>query len=296
MRSLSLVLAAAAACGGARAAIVGFSLDIEPGPGTPEAVGFVNTMAAYRALLDADGSGLVLSADAGTAWTGADFNVTVNGTNKLLYQWIADLCDQTVIMDYDRNASNLLVRAAPFLAYADAQVARGLRRSVVVGVAVAPPGAPATWWQTANVSELEALVAAVNPALTAHASFAREYAVFHAGTLFNATNGGTEPVPPVSIGERKALWYLVDAWVYDPSAQDAFLAFARQQKVGLVYDAPHAGSRPHIGADKGDEQLYRAFVQRAGAQGIDVQFLSGLSDFAYDLAFIKATNGSGGGA
>ena len=290
--SLVSLAVLAAALRASRAAIVGFSLDIEPGPGTQDAVDFVNVMAAYRGLLDApSGAGLVLSADAGTAWTAPSFNVTVNGTNRLLFQWIADLCDESVIMDYDRNATTLLLRAAPFLAYADAQVASGLKKSVVVGVAVATPGAPPTWWQTADPAELEALVARVDPALTAHPSFARRYAVFHAGTLWNATGNGTAPLPP-GIGERKALWYLLDEWVYDSAAQDAFLAFAKQQRVDLVYDAPHAGARPHIGASKADEALYAAFVRRAGAQGIDFEFLSGLSDFEYDLAFLRATNGA----
>jgi len=292
-RGGSLVLALALLFShAARAAIVGFSLDIEPGPGTQDAVDFVNTMAAYRGLLDAAGGGLRLSADAGTAWTQPYYNLTVNGTNKILYQWIGDLCDESVVMSYDRNASNLLVRVTPFLEYADAQVARGLNRSVVVGVAIATPGSPATWWQTESATELESLIASVDPALVAHASFARQYAVFYAATLYNATNGGTDPLPP-SIGERKALWYLDDDWVYDAQAQDAFFAFAAQQRVGLVYDAPHAGNRPHIGASKADEALYQAFVRRAGAQGIDVEFLSGLSNFAYDLAFIKEMNGGG---
>jgi hypothetical protein len=285
---LLLLLAALAAV--ARGAVVGFSLDIEPGPGTQDAVDFVNTMAVYRGLLDADGGGLRLSADAGTAWTQSYYNVSVNGTNKILYEWIADLCDETVVMSYDRNATNLLVRVGPYLAYADAQVARGLNRSVVVGVAIATPGSPQTWWQTQSSTELEALIASVDSALSGHASFARKYAVFFAATLFNATNGGADPLPP-SIGERKALWYVDDEWVYSAQAQDAFFAFAVQQKVGLLYDAPHAGSRPHIGASKSDEALYQAFVRRADEQGIDVEFLSGLSDFAYDLAFIKATNG-----
>jgi len=291
--SLRALAALACCAAAARGAIVGFSLDIEPAPGTPDAVAFVNVMAAYRGRLDAAGGGLVLSADAGTAWTQPAFNVTVNGTNKLLFEWIADLCDETVVMSYDRNASNLLARVAPFLAYADAQVARGLARRVVVGAAVAPPGAPQTWWQTANATELEALVASVDAALAAHASFARLYAVFYAATLFNSTHGGTDPVPP-TVGERKALWYLDDDWVYDAAAQDAFLAFAAQQRVVLMYDAPHAGARPHIGASKADEAAYAAFVRRAGAQGVDVQFLSGLNDFDYDLAFIRATNGGGG--
>ena len=98
-------------------AIVGFSLDIEPNEG-PDSVAFVNTMAAWRAALA--GTGMLLSADAGTAWsTPAYQNTTVNGTTKLLSEWLVDICDEAILMSYDRNATRLLERVLPYLTYAD---------------------------------------------------------------------------------------------------------------------------------------------------------------------------------
>ena len=281
---LLLLAAALAAARGARARVVGFSLDIEP-PAGPESAAFVAVMAEYRWRLAAAGGGLLLSADAGTAWTAQDYLTSVNGTTKLLSEWLIDLCDEAVLMDYDRNATNLLLRAEPYLAYADARPGR----AVVVGVAVATPGSAPTWGQTADPAELEALIASVDPALRAHASFRSprpRYAVFFAQTLLNATRAAPAPVG----SEAKTLWYLDDSWVYDAAAQAEFFAFARAQHVVAVYDAPHAGNRPHIGASPADQALYVAFLKRADAQGIDVQFLSGLADLDGDLAFIRSVN------
>ena len=268
------------------AKVIGFTLDLEPGPGTADEVALIHTMSTYQSLLA--GTGLTLSADAGTAWVTADWNVTVNGTTRDLYQWLVDYTNETIIMDYDRNATNLIARAAPYLAYADERRAAGLPASVTVGVAIAPPGAPPppTWWQTQSVAELEALIAAVAPALGAHPSFTHRYAVFTAESLFNAS--AAAPCPGCAFNEVKTLWYLADAWVYDPVAQAAFFDFAALQNVRQVYDAPHAGNRPHIGANPADEQLYRAFVRAADARGIDIQFFSGPNAFAYDFSFIKS--------
>jgi hypothetical protein len=289
MASLLRALIVAAGPLAALSAITGFSLDIEPSANSTDEVAFINTMAQYRSLLG--GTGLILSADAGTAWvTSPLWNVTVNGTDKCLFEWVVDLCNETIIMDYDRNSTNLLVRAAPYLAYADARVAEGLNKSITVGVAIAPPGAPSTWWQTASLAELTALVHAANPSLESHASFSSRFAIFYASTLFNSSQAA--PCPACSFTEPRALWYVDDDWVYDAGAQSAFFDFACAQHVVQLYDAPHAGSRPHIGANPADEALYRSFVEAAGTRGIDVQFMSGLNDFDYDMAFIRSVNAS----
>lgn len=114
--------------------------------------------------------------------------------------------------------------------------------------------------------------------------------------------------------------------VYNSTAQAAFFDFACLQHVIQVYDAPHAGNRPHsesrrvalvesnelttqnasfpcghhpttlhllaVGANPADEAMYRSFVEAAGSRGIDVQFLSGLNDFEYDMQFIASVNTS----
>jgi hypothetical protein len=265
------------------ARVTGFSLDIEPSPGD-ESVAFVNVMAEYRRLLT--GTGLILSADAGTAWSAAPtYLTTVNGSTKLLSDWLVDLCDEAIVMSYDRNASNLVARVEPYLAHADTVPGR----SVVAGAAIASPGSPSTWWQTASVAELERVIADADEALRAHPSFGSRprYAIFFAQTLLNASLAA--PAPAL-INETKTLWYLSDAWVYDNSSRADFFAFAREQNVATVYDAPHAGNRPHIGASPADQAAYVDFLHRADALGIDVQFLSGLSSFEFDLAFIKSVN------
>lgn len=244
-------------------------------------------MAQYRSLLA--GTGLVLSADAGTAWVSSPlWDVTVNGTTKVLYQWLVDLCNETIIMDYDRNASNLIDRANPYLSYADSLISQGETKSVTVGVAINSPGATPTWWQTGSVTELETLIATVNPTLASHPAFSLRYAIFTAGSLFNSSSD--TPCPTCTFPERKTLWYLDDDWVYNSTSQEAFFNFACQQRVVQVYDAPHAGDRPHIGGNPADEVLYRTFVEAAGTRGIDIQFFSGVSDFAYDMEFIQSVN------
>jgi hypothetical protein len=263
--------------------ITGFSLDIEP-PAGNESVAFVEYLAEFRWRLA--GTGLKLSADAGTSWTSSDYMTTVNGTSKTLGEWLVDLCNETVVMSYDRNASNLLLRVGPFLGYADAY---GGVKNVTVGTAIATPGSAPTWWQTQSPAELEALIASVDSSLRTHASFKGRYAVFFAATLFNASSGGGPP-PGSGIGEEKSLWYLDDDWVYDETSRAAFFAFAAAQNVREVYDAPHAGSRPHIGANATDQSLYADFVHLADAQGIDIQFMSGLNTLAFDLAFISSVN------
>jgi len=287
MPSLALRFLAALLCAApcARARIIGFSLDIEP-PAGSESVALVNTLAAWRAALSASGTGLRLSADAGTAWTAAAYETTVNGTTKTLGEWLVDLCDETIIMSYDRNATNLLLRVEPFLQYAAARGAAGAG-AITVGAAVSSPGDAEAWWRTANASELEALIAAVDGALQRRPQFSGRYAIFYGETLYNATLAAPAPS---SIGERKALWYVSDSSIYDAAAREAFFAFAAQQRVVQLYDAPHAGARPHIGANASDEALSAQFYQRCDAAGIDVQFMSGLNTLAYDLAFIEKVN------
>ena len=261
--------------------VIGFSLDIEP-PAGNESVAFVNVMAEYRWRLA--GTGLRLSADAGTAWTAPEYETTVNGTMRTLAQWLVVLCDEAILMVYDRNATNLLVRAEPYLTYAD-----GLSgKLITVGVAIATPGSPPTWWQTANTSELEDLIATVDEPLRQHVSFTARYAVFFGATLANAS--AAERSPPPTINETKTLWYLDDDWVYDAAAQKAFFNFAAAQNIVEVYDAPHAGSRPHIGANAVDQAAYAEFIKIAHGRGIDVQFLSGLATLAGDLEFIQTVN------
>lgn len=190
-------------------AITGFSLDIEPSSNSSQEVDFINTMAQYQALLS--GTGLTLSADAGTAWVAPPvWNVTVNGTSRVLSDWVVTLTNETIIMDYDRNATNLLVRAAPYLDYADALVQQGIPRNVTVGVAIASPGSQPTWWQTQSVDELESLITAVDPSLSTHPSFSRRYAIFTSDSLFNASSEA--PCPTCSYAEQKTLWYLDDSW------------------------------------------------------------------------------------
>jgi hypothetical protein len=266
----------------AHARIVGFSLDIEPSAGN-ESIAFVNEMKEWHDRLS--NTGLLLSADAGTAWSDPSvYETTVNGTTKLLSEWLVDLCNETIIMSYDRNASNLIVRVTPYLSYAD----NFSDKSVTVGAAIATPGTPQTWWQTQTVAELETVIADVDHELQKHSSFSRKYAIFFADTLFNASLAN--PAKSI-INETKTLWYLNDEWVYNNQSRTDFFEFAKAQNVVAVYDAPHAGNRPHIGADKTDQAYYVDFIHLADSYGIDIQFMSGLNDFDFDMEFIKSVNG-----
>lgn len=279
MRTISIVLSYLAAPIAAR--ILGFTIDVEPNFG-PESVAFVNELAAWRAALA--GTGLSISADAGTAWSAApDWVTTVNGTSKLLSEWLVDLTDEAILMDYDREGVRLLARAEPYLAYADGTKGK----AVTVGLALNVPNAPSTWWQTANLTELEALVAETLPALARHTSFSGRIALFHAGTLWNSSTANV-----TLVNEPKALWYLLDDWVYNTTARAEFFALAARQHIVQVYDAPHAGARPHIGAAPADEEMYREFVRTADTLGIDVQFFSGLQNIPQDIAFIRSTEGA----
>jgi hypothetical protein len=263
------------------ARITGFSLDIEPSAGN-DSIAFVNVMAQYRSLLT--NTDLLLSADAGTAWSDPSiYETTVNGTTKLLSEWLIDLCNETIIMSYDRNATNLLVRVTPYLDYAD----KIPNRSVIVGAAIATPGSTPTWWQTQTVKELEEVIASVDSELQGHSSFSKKYAIFYGETLLNATNAF--PYKSI-INETKTLWYISDKWVYDNTSRSNFFSFAKNQNVVTLYDAPHAGNRPHIGANKNDQQMYVDFINIAHTLGIDIQFMSGLNDFETDIEFIKSVN------
>ena len=82
------------------ARITGFSLDIEP-PAGNESVAFVAVLAEFRWRLS--GTGLKLSADAGTAWAAPAYLTTVNGTSKVLAEWLVDICNETIVMSYDRQ-------------------------------------------------------------------------------------------------------------------------------------------------------------------------------------------------
>jgi hypothetical protein len=78
--------------------------------------------------------------------------------------------------------------------------------------------------------------------------------------------------------------------VYDNTSRSNFFSFAKNQNAVTLYDAPHAGNRPHIGANKNDQQMYVDFINIAHTLGIDIQFMSGLNDFETDIEFIKSVN------
>ena len=245
------------------------------------------TLARYSAGLK--GPPLTLTVDAGTAWTcptarAGCFNLTFGGKTQSVAEHVIDLADAVVLMDYDRNYSNVVQRAADFLAYADTKGKGSV--AVSVGLAIAPPPhATAAAWQTRNESELAAVMAASRTALARYASF-DGFAVFFGQTWRNSSGAAGDRLAwPKGTG----VWYLDHGMVLDASRRAEWLRWARSRGVGAAYIAPHAGntaliSIPGVEGSAADDAKFCDFIHEAEAVGIDVQLLS---TPALDIAFIR---------
>ena len=242
------------------------------------------TLAQYSATLK--GPPLTLTVDAGTAWTCPTartgcFNLTYRGKTQSVAEHVIDLADAVVLMDYDRNHSNVVKRAADFLTYADT---KGV--PVTVGLAIAgPPYASAAAWQTRNETELSAVMAASQPALAQHTSFSG-FAVFFGQTWRNNSGAAGDDLPwPKGTG----VWYVNHDMILNASRRVEWLRWAQSRGIGAAYIAPHAGntaliSIPGVEGSAADDAKFCDFIHEAEAAGIDVQLLS---TPALDIAFIR---------
>ncbi len=111
---------------------------------------FFTRLSNLSAEVHTYGTGMVLSVDAGTAWScppGATtcFNITFHNKTQSVAAHVVDLADVTVVMDYDREPSNVLRRALPYLMHAQ-NVQKD--RSIVIGLAISELGQKPEWWQT----------------------------------------------------------------------------------------------------------------------------------------------------
>jgi hypothetical protein len=251
---------------------------------------YFNSLANLSAALahyssDLKGPSLTLTVDAGTAWScpGGQvgcFNLTFNGTTKSVAEHVVDLSDGVVLMDYNRNASNVLQRAAPYLAYADS-----VGGAVSVGLSIAGSPESAASWQTRSEQELAGLMANSMPALATHRSFTG-FSVFIGQTW--QTNSG--PVgDALAWPDNTGIWYVDHKLVLNETRRAQWLAWAKSRHIGVVYIAPHAGSTALISipgkeGSVSNDIKFCDFIHQAEEEGIDVQLLS---DPEVDINFIR---------
>ena len=244
---------------------------------------FLDQLHNLSAQLKAQSPPLSLSVDAGT-WSvcppgsppapapSSCFNLTYRGASKSIAEHIVDVADRAVLMDYDTKAQHALGRAAPFLRYADSI---GKERSVVVGLAVAPPGAAPTWWQTKDELELQQLMAELRPALSRHRSFGG-FSVFDSTTW--AQSSAAHPAPPGTAFHPTGAWYADHAMVLNRTRRGTWLAWAKSRALDRLFIAAHASNTalipvPGIEGSAAAAQEFCHFIQQAEAHGISIELL-----------------------
>lgn len=285
----------------ASARLAGYHVDVESCSGliqdnataqVAQCATFFGQLANMSAALKAaalPGPPLRLSVDVGTAWvcpTGATncVNMTYNGVNKSVAEHVVDIADEVVLMDYSRDADDVVSRARLFLQYAN-----GGGTAVRVGVAIAGPGAAApASWQTRNESELLALQAAAHPKLASFDSF-NGFAVF-VGGLWRAHAAGP---PPAAFPSPSGVWYIDHKAVLNTTLRADYLAWATSRRVDEIYIAPHAGadaliSVPGQSGSPANDKAFCDFVWEADKLGIDVQLLSSPET---DMAWLRNCTG-----
>jgi hypothetical protein len=232
---------------------------------------------------------LKLAVDAGVGWTCPQqqpchppycgcFNITFGGATKSVADHVVDLADETVLMDYKKNAADVYAAAAPFLHYADGHPQT---KRIRVGVAVNDPASKTQPFETPDEAALGALMAAAEPLLRRHSSFAG-FAVFASWWYASSL---AKPAPPSTVWPRgTGVWYLNHSIVLNPDTaeREAWLRWAKSRGITEVYTAPHATNQPLVSTpgragSASDDQRFCDFVQEAAKAehgGIAFQFLS----------------------
>eukprot|EP00040_Diaphanoeca_grandis_P016590 m.85801 g.85801 ORF g.85801 m.85801 type:complete len:956 (-) comp25901_c0_seq2:78-2945(-) len=246
---------------------------------------FLASLTNMRMQLNQIDSRLKLSVDAGTSWTcpgGATgcFNITYANKTQSVGAHVVDLADEVVIMDYDRNATQVYTRALPYLMHAD-EVNRNsggttTKKTIVVGLAVAAYNSSTpTWWQTASEVELETLMDAVKPMLARHTSW-KSFAVFT--TQYWRSQ---QPHSNRTAGtfHNTSAYYINHTMVlHDLPARSAWLQWARSRAITDVYIAPHANdaliSIPGVEGSAADDKTFCDFLGEASSRGVATWLIS----------------------
>jgi|EP01044_Picomonas_judraskeda_P002594 hypothetical protein len=231
---------------------------------------------------------LKLTVDAGVGWTCPQqqpctppycgcFNVTFGGATKSVAKHVIDLADETVLMDYKKNAADVYQAAEPFLVYADSHPQE---KRIRVGVAVNDPASKTQPFEVSDEAALGALMAAAEPFLRRHRSFAG-FAVFASWWYASSL---VKPAPASTTWPRgTGVWYLNHSMVLSPDGRDrvAWLQWAKSRGITEIYTAPHAGdgaliSTPGRSGSSADDQRFCDFVAEAAKvdYGIEIQLLS----------------------
>ena len=249
---------------------------------------------------------LKVAVDTGTAWTCPPspsckppacgcINITWNGVSKPVGHHVVDIADESVLMDYARDAEQVYARALPFLRYADSVILAGHIHRVRVGVAITGcvPGAPPTKppcqtraWECRTELELAELMASLEHQLRRHPSFAG-FAVFHDAHWFAHWHHPAH----ISWPKDTSVWYLNHSMVVatDPAVRETWLHWAKERSIQHVFSAPHATNVPLLGNPDVDAKFCEFLVQ-ASTQDLNV-YISGSWTTDYDLEFIKNCTG-----
>eukprot|EP00039_Didymoeca_costata_P023559 m.7509 g.7509 ORF g.7509 m.7509 type:complete len:307 (+) comp3725_c0_seq1:93-1013(+) len=225
------------------------------------------------------GNPLTLTVDAGTGWVctpGATncFNLTYNGSTKSVAEHVVDLADFVVLMDYDRNESNVYTRALPYLTYADSI---NKKNSISVGLAVVTKGQTPAWWQISDEVALEALMVGSLPKLTQHPSF-RQFSVFTDESWQSQQSSSNLSF------QKTGVWYINHTIVLDSTLRTSWLEWARSRNITEVYIAPHASNVDLIG-NPNNAPLFCSFIHLAeSSYDINVELLTNPS---MDIDFIR---------
>jgi hypothetical protein len=252
---------------------------------------------------------LRFAVDTGMGWAcGAEpgsgcINITWNGTSKPVAHHVIDVADEAALMDYTRDPANVYARALPHLAYADTleDGAGRIRVGVAVGCVLgqevhgklcaedAPRGSRPTLqgWATRNETELAKLLAAAEPLLRKHRSFAG-FAVYH--NVFWYEQYRANPAPSETQWPRgTAAWYSNHTVLLDPDLRREWLDWAKSRSISEIYIAPHATNIPLLGGGWGGarETAFCDFLRQAATQGLGVMISGDCATKPSDIEFIQ---------
>lgn len=219
---------------------------------------------------------LSLAVDAGT-WMSCPtpgptcFHITFGNKTQSVARHVIDIADTVQLMDYTPEPTQVLARAEPFLSYADSIKKEN---SVVVGLTIAPGSESPQWYQTANESQLQMLMATLQPKLENHLSF-RGFAVFDSRAWMQ--NAASKPRALPNKAMPTAVWGMgrSNAVALNESQRADFLSFAKTRRIHTAYVCPHCSNIdlipiPGIEGSAAVAKMFCDFILLADAQGLDL--------------------------